>query len=158
MFKILAIICSIVVISHELVITTPDDDTKSFYKIEKVDMPDELPIIIQQTNNGNTKLLQYKIIAPDGQFEAYENTKNYVIIKSKKEAIINVVPYGLVQRLDKIKYMILWLNLYCEMHRDCDKSVLDEELRKVRFSSPLKVGTHTNTTVSSNTVVLLEVE
>lgn len=116
-----------------MVLKTPnDEDTKSLYKIEKVGTSDESPIIIRQFHNRNSKVLQYKIISPDDQFNAYnmEDTKNYLIIKSKKEAI-DVVPYGLVQRLDKIKYMILWLNLYCEMHPDCDKSVLDEELRKV---------------------------
>lgn len=133
MFKVLAVICSVVVLSHELVLKTPDEDIiKSFYEIEKVEKLEEQPIIIRHIKNKNSNVMQYKIVAPNDKFEDYDmaDGKNYLIIKSKKEAI-DVVPYGLVQRLDKIKYMILWLNLYCEMHTDCDKSVLDEELRKV---------------------------
>lgn len=133
MFKVLAVICSVVVLSHELVLKTPDEDIiKSFYEIEKVEKLEEQPIIIRHIKNKNSNVMQYKIVAPNDKFEDYDmaDGKNYLIIKSKKEAI-DVVPYGLVQRLDKIKYMILWLNLYCEMHPDCDKSVLDEELRKV---------------------------
>lgn len=143
MFKFLTIICSVVVLSHELVLKTADDDTKSFYQIEKVDKPEELPIIIRHIKNYDSKVLKYKIIAPDDKFDAYdmEDGKNYLIIKSKKEAI-DVVPYGLVQRLDKIKYMILWLNLYCEMHPDCDKSVLDEELRKVSHNYLINIPTY----------------
>lgn len=132
MFKF-AVICSVMVLSSGLALKAPDEDIKSYYKVEKIERSKE-PLIVRHFNikNKNSKVLRYEIVSPNNNMEDYDvsDGKEYVIIKSEKEAF-DVIPYGLVQHLDKIKYMVLWLNLYCEMHPDCDKSVLDEELRKV---------------------------
>ncbi|KAL4708785.1 hypothetical protein ACJJTC_011749 [Scirpophaga incertulas] len=60
----------------------------------------------------------------------HENMNDHVIIRSKPESF-QIVPFALIRKFDEIKYMILWLNLYCSEHPDCDKVKLNEELRKV---------------------------
>lgn len=133
MLKKIILICFLTIFSHGLVIKN-NDDLKNFYDVDNMQKAEQ-PLILQVRNNNKDKM-DYKIILSKDpldnlDIEANEESPNYVVIKSKMQAV-DVIPYSLIQRLDKIKYMVLWLNLYCEMHPDCDKSVLNAELKKVR--------------------------
>lgn len=61
-----------------------------------------------------------------------DDFKDYVIIKAKRK-IFDISPYVMMRQLDDVKYMVLWLNLYCEMHPDCNKKTLNKELQKVSY-------------------------
>ncbi|KAL0839544.1 hypothetical protein ABMA28_016238 [Loxostege sticticalis] len=70
------------------------------------------------------------------------NENNYNFMGKSKQKTIDIGPYALIQRLDEMKYMVLWLNLYCGMHPDCDKIKLNEELLKevsIKNSQVIKV-------------------
>lgn len=69
------------------------------------------------------------------------NLKDYVFIKAKAQPF-ELGPYELIQKLDEIKYMILWLNLYCSMHPDCDKKELNKELKNVSIILFYNYQTH----------------
>ncbi|XP_028159333.1 uncharacterized protein LOC114352075 isoform X2 [Ostrinia furnacalis] len=71
----------------------------------------------------------YKVSSPSDIDEAENNNENFMI-KAKPKPI-DIGPYNLIQRLDEMKYMVLWLNLYCGMHPDCDKKKLNEELQRM---------------------------
>lgn len=130
MLKYLVIFCAFVILSQEVILKKTEDDVKNYYRIEDIGTSDNIPIIIREINQEDSTHYNYKIVLPvDNNNDYVDDFKDYVIIKSKKRTID--VPYTLIKRLDKIKYMILWLNLYCNTHPDCDKSALNAELKKV---------------------------
>ncbi|RVE45720.1 hypothetical protein evm_009628 [Chilo suppressalis] len=90
--------------------------------------------------NGFSDRYVYEVVIPkenNYDQEGDNNVQDFVIIKSKVKTI-DLGPYTLIRKLDEIKYMMLWLNAYCDGHPDCNKSKLNEELRKMLSSIVLQ--------------------
>uniref|UniRef100_A0A2A4JTH6 Uncharacterized protein n=1 Tax=Heliothis virescens TaxID=7102 RepID=A0A2A4JTH6_HELVI len=120
-----------------LVLQKAVEDLTNFYEVDTIKESNEQPIIDYLKNSEGQSELAYIVLVPkDSQdykvlLDKSENYNKYVIIKTKPK-LLDLDAYSLVQRVDKSKQMVMWLNLYCEMHPDCNKNKLHEELMKVR--------------------------
>lgn len=125
------------ILSHGLILQKSVRDLTNFYEVDTVKEFDERPVTDYLKKNEDNSDLSYIILVPKNSQDykillgKSEADNKYVIIRSKPK-LLELGPYSLIQRLDKSKHMVMWLNLYCEMHPDCDINKLKEELMKVR--------------------------
>lgn len=123
--------------SQGLVLQKAVEDLTNFYEVDTIKDSDERPIIDYLKESEDKSELAYIILVPKNSQEykilrdKSENYNKYVIIKAKPK-LLDLEAYSLVDRVDKSKQMVMWLNVYCQMHPDCDKNKLNEELMKVR--------------------------
>lgn len=119
-----------------LVLQKAVEDT-NFYEVDTIKESDDRPLLDYFKNSEDKSELAYIVLMPkDSQeykvlLDNSEDYSKYVIIKTKPK-LLDLDPYSLVPRVDKSKQMVMWLNVYCEMHPDCDKNKLNEELMKIR--------------------------
>lgn len=128
------VLCFFFAISSALVLNS-NDGNNLFYELDNINANEDRPEIhnSQTSTDGHGVKQNYDVINPENLKYPVnkDDFKDYVIIKAKRK-VFDMSPYVMMRQLDDIKYMVLWLNLYCEMHPDCNKKTLNEELRKVR--------------------------
>lgn len=128
--------------SQGLVLQKPAEDSDPQANFYEVDIPNEsdqrTSLDYLKNTKGNTELALIVLVPKDNQdykvvLEKNEHYDKYVIVKTKPE-LLDLEPYTQhhVDKHNANKQMVMWLNLYCDMHPDCDKNKLNEELRKVR--------------------------
>lgn len=112
-----------------------NDENYILNKLDNINTNEDRPEIhlLDKNADDNSAKQNYGTINPEKfKYSVFKDDfKDYVIIKAKRK-LFDVSPYVMMRQLDDIKYMVLWLNLYCEMHPDCNKKTLNEELQKVR--------------------------
>lgn len=128
------VLCLFFAVSGGLVLNS-NDVNNIFYELNNINTDEEKPEIhyLQKSTDNLGVKQNYDVM----NFENLKYTVNkndfndYVIVKAKRK-LIDMSPYMMMRQLDDIKYMVVWLNLYCEIHPDCNKKILNEELHKVR--------------------------
>ncbi|KAH9640981.1 hypothetical protein HF086_015077 [Spodoptera exigua] len=137
--------------SHGLVLQKPlenSDPEANFYEVDITNESDQRASLDYLKNSkGNTELALVVLVPKDSQdykvvLEKNEHYDKYVIVKTKPK-LLDLEPYSQhhVDKHKANKQMVMWLNLYCDMHPDCDKNKLNEELRKFLldiFGNPVK--------------------
>lgn len=128
------VLCIFFAISSALVLNS-NDLNNIFYTLDDNNTNEDRPEIhnLQKSADNPGVKQNYAKIKPENlKYPVNKDYfRDYVIIKAKTK-LFDMSPYVMMRQLDDIKYMILWLNLYCEMHPDCNKKTLNEELYKVR--------------------------
>lgn len=128
------VVCFFFAVSSGFVLNN-NDVNNVFYDLDNIDTNENRPEIhyLQKSADDHDVKLSYDVINFDNlKYPINEDGfKDYVMIKAKRK-LMDMSPYVMMKQLDDVKYMVLWLNLYCEMHPDCNKKTLNEELRKVR--------------------------
>ena len=123
--------------SQGLVLQKAVEDLTNFYEVDTIKESDDRLFLDNLKNSEDKSELAYIVLVPKASQEykllqdKSEDYSKYVIIKTKPK-LLDLDAYSLVPRVDKSKRMVMWLNMYCEMHPDCDKNKLNEELMKIR--------------------------
>lgn len=133
MFKIVILFLAFSVVNNHVLI--PKSFNDYYFSLKPLTSKPMFRYVDNSEYNAIPDNYVYKFVTPNK--EDYDvivdkdiNIKDYVVVKSKNQPL-DLGPYDLIRRLDEIKYMVLWLNLYCSTHPDCDKMKLNEELKKV---------------------------
>lgn len=134
----LIILCSSIFLIHGLIVTTEADDYKNFYSIDTLRTTEDHPVFDLVKTSESSKF-RNRIPEEAQDYNAFlskayvENFNKYVIVKAKKKSL-EVEPY-LNHNLELIKtkrnYMMMWLHMYCDLHPDCNKKILNQEMKKV---------------------------
>lgn len=127
------VLCLFFAISSGLVLNS-NDVNNIFYELDNINTNEDKPEInyLQKPGDDHEVKQNYGVMNSNNVNPANKDDfKNYVIVKAKSK-LIDMSTYMMMRQLDDIKYMVVWLNLYCEMHPDCNMKILNEELHKVR--------------------------
>lgn len=125
-----------ILISDCLVLQKTADDLFNFYEVDTLPATEIPPIINLLKNNLDNNNIAYIVLASKNSennnviTDDDKDLEKYFIIKSRIQ-ILEIEPYTLKNCPNKSKNIVKWLNKYCEMHPECDKDKLNEELEKI---------------------------
>lgn len=120
-------------LSHGLVLRPASNDLANFYEVDAIKSYDESPIIHLLTDTTDNSKPSHVIFASK-DIEDYKILLRNYILDMPKIKLLDIDAQVIINGLKKAdnNKMVTWLNMYCEMHPDCDEDKLKEELRKVR--------------------------